>query len=399
MKRLAHALLFATAAALARILHLAPRRRSSPARPVRSLWAGTPIINMATNARAEREHLGVHADSLVFETFFITRAFTYDLSRRMRNPLLRAVLPYAVLVWASRRYDRFHFYCSRGILTPRRPFEPVPGELRLLRSLGKELFFWTYGSDVRTMNRTQSLGPENCCLHCPNPGRACVCDDDEGARRQDLLAEVATARFAMGDMIEYAPGAITDVYFWPVDLDADDGRRYRPALPDPHSTQPLRIVHASNHRHFKGTQYLIDAVESLRARGVAIELDLVERVPNAEALERYRAADVIFDQCLIGFHGFLAQEAMALGKPVICFIRKPDQYLLAPDECPIVNARVHELADVIAELAANRPRLYALGAAGRAYIERHHTPRRFAERLNRAYESLGTTTTTSAASS
>ena len=36
------------------------------------------------------------------------------------GPLVRGVVPYAVLAWAAVRYDRFHFYCDRGILTPRR---------------------------------------------------------------------------------------------------------------------------------------------------------------------------------------------------------------------------------------------------------------------------------------
>ena len=135
-------LLRLTAAAI-RLLPSA--RRNTPVR--RSLWTGGPILNMAVNARAERL-LGVEADSLVYDSFFITDAFTYNLRRWSRWRLVSWALPYLVFLWACRRYQRFHFYCNRGLLNPASPFTFRPEELRMLRALGKQVFFWTYGSDV-----------------------------------------------------------------------------------------------------------------------------------------------------------------------------------------------------------------------------------------------------------
>ncbi|MCA9290978.1 MAG: glycosyltransferase [Phycisphaerales bacterium] len=386
IRDLVHGVLLATTSAVARVLS---RRRRRPG-PVRSLWTGSPILNMAINAQAERR-LGVESDSLVLHTYFITDAFTYDLSRWMRVPLVRTVLPYAVLVWASRKYDRFHFYCDRGVLTPRGPYRMVTGELDLLRGLGRELVFWTYGADVRTTARTKALGEPNCCTNCPSPGRLCICDDVAGAAQYARVRAAASAVFSMGDMIEYTPGSDPGVYFWPVDLEADGGSRYAPSYPEVASSGPLRVVHAPNHRHFKGTDHLIAAVERLRASGVSIELVMVERVPNVEALRLYRTADVVFDQCLIGYHGYLAQEAMALGKPVMCFIRRPESYLLAPGECPIINTPRDAVESTLRELAGDRARLRRLGEAGRRYIERYHTPERFAARLAEAYRRHGVT--------
>jgi hypothetical protein len=383
-KRLVHGLLFGLAWIAIQLGRLVPR----PATPLRSLWAGSPIINMAINARAERR-LGVEADSLVYETYHVTDAFTYDLSRWMRVPGLRTLLPYAVLVWAARRYRRFHFYCDRGLLTPRRPYTAVEAELRLLRRLGAELIFWTYGADVRTTDRTRGLGEPNCCTDCPARGRACICDDARGAANYEVVRRHATAVFSMGDMSEYTPGSVTDVFFWPVDLETAGGRRYEPEVPPDDGAAPLRVVHAANHRAFKGTGHLVAAVERLVADGCPVELTLVERVPNEKALEIYRGADVIFDQCLIGFHGYFAQEAMALGKPVMCFVRRPDAYLLDPEACPIIDTPPDRIEPVLRDLATDRARVRALGERGRAYIERYHTPERFAERLRLAYRRIG----------
>jgi glycosyltransferase involved in cell wall biosynthesis len=121
---------------------------------------------------------------------------------------------------------------------------------------------------------------------------------------------------------------------------------------------------------------------------VPIELILVEGVPNRQALDIYRTADIIFDQCLIGFHGYFALEAMAIGKPVMVFIRYPQKYLVNPHECPIVNTPVHELRSNILMLVKNRQLLRDLGEQGRRYIEKYYSLPAFAKRLGKVYEEL-----------
>jgi glycosyltransferase involved in cell wall biosynthesis len=127
----------------------------------------------------------------------------------------------------------------------------------------------------------------------------------------------------------------------------------------------------------------------LQNEGLPIELVLVEKLPNHEALEVYRTADVIFDQCLIGFHGYFALEAMALGKPVMCYIRKPAEYLLHPEECPIINTHVDTLKEDLRKLISSRHELEQIGQRGRQYVERHFSREAFAGRLHEAYLDLG----------
>jgi hypothetical protein len=244
---------------------------------------------------------------------------------------------------------------------------------------------------VRSRSKTLALGEPNCCTDCTLVGKACICEEDIRARYVARLRQQVCAIFSMGDMIEYTPGSRNDLFFWPIDLSAESGEKYRPVYPDGSVERPLRVVHAPNHRMFKGTRFLEKAVAELRADGAPIELVLVESTPNSHAIEIYRSADVIFDQCLVGFHGYFALEGMALGKPVMCFIRKPDQYLLAPDECPIINVHADTLKADLRRLVANRSELCELGRRGRRYIEDHYTPEAFAGRLRRAYEKLGVT--------
>jgi glycosyltransferase involved in cell wall biosynthesis len=358
---------------------------------LRSLWAGTPILTMATNCRAERL-LGVEARSLVFSTYYITDAFDYNLSRATSIPVLGRLLPLIVFLWACITVDRFHFYCDRGILPSRRLFTFDFRELYVYRLLGIDVFLWAYGADVRNQAASRAMGNPNTCTDCDAPRRYCICDEREAAQNMRELASLSRAMFAgMGEMFSYTPGSIDDVFYWPLDLDADGGKKYRPVYPEPSGDRPLRIVHASNHRMFKGTRFLIEAVEQLRAEQEPVELILVERVSNTRALELYRSADVIFDQCIMGNYGYFALEGMALGKPVMCFIRQPERYLLHPDECPIINTHASTLKEDIRRLARRRSELPDIGRRGRAYVAEYFSLPAFARRLGAAYARLGVT--------
>lgn len=354
-----------------------------------SLWVGTPIINMATNAKAERI-LGVNAKSLVYTTYFITEAFDYDLSKWTRIPLVGRVVPLMVFIWACVVADRLHFYCDRGILPSRGHFGFDYVELYIYRLLGIPVFLWTYGADIRNEKTCRAMGEPNCCTHCDKPGVYCVCDPVIALRKLEKLRSLSKAIFAgVGDMFGYTPGSRDNVYFWPVDLMADSGARYRPHYPLSDQNKPLRIVHASNHRRVKGTDYLVKAIDDLKEEGLAVDLVLVEGVPNRKALDLYRSADVIFDQCLMGNYGFFALEAMALGKPVMAFIRKPDEYILHPEQCPLINTHVKTLKQDIRQLVTHRNDLEDLGRRGRKYIENHFSLEAFAGRLGDVYRELG----------
>lgn len=354
----------------------------------RSLWTGSPIITLPLKSRSEML-LGINAKSLVYSTYYTTSDFDYNLSRWYSIPVLGKLVPFIVFLWACLFVDRLHFYCDRGLIPSLRPYRFNFLELYVYRALRIQVFFWTYGADVRSCETTKMLGEPNCCTECMSPGRACFCDERRRSKKIEALKKHSVVLFSMGDMIEYTPGSRNDLFFWPVDLNGQNTHKYKPAYPKKDRQGPLRIVHASNHRMFKGTHFLIEAVEHLKVEGFPIELVLVEKVPNEKALDIYRSADVIFDQCLIGFHGYFALEGMAMGKPVMCFIRKPEEYLLHPDKCPIINTSINTLEEDIRRLAANREQLRDIGVRGRQYIEKYFSLDAFAERLKKEYNDIG----------
>ncbi|WP_435641554.1 glycosyltransferase family 1 protein [Micavibrio aeruginosavorus] len=147
--------------------------------------------------------------------------------------------------------------------------------------------------------------------------------------------------------------------------------------------KPLHIVHAPSNRKVKGSDFVIDALNRLEAEGIPFHFTLVEGVSNKEAREIYESADILVDQLLAGFYGGLAVELMALGCPVISYLREDDLRLL-PDpmrrEIPIINATPDTIYDVLKSfLTVRRGDLSVIGARGRNYVEKWHDPRLIAQ--------------------
>lgn len=151
-----------------------------------------------------------------------------------------------------------------------------------------------------------------------------------------------------------------------------DTEELRPsAEPAQHLDRP-RLVHAPNHRHVKGTDVLVEAIERLSANGFDAEFRLVEKIPRREALAIYADADIIADQFMIGAFGVFALEGLSLGKPVLTYI-DPAERADRIFALPIVNATPENLVAVLAALIRVPELRVRLGKAGRESVVRYHS--------------------------
>lgn len=155
--------------------------------------------------------------------------------------------------------------------------------------------------------------------------------------------------------------------------------------PPPRETRPV-ILHAPSSRTRKGTEHVIAACEGLDA-----DLELVEGLHHEEAFQRYRNADIVVDQLNAGWYGLLAIECMALGKPVLGFLRADSTRWTAEGfgiEVPIVPVTAETLRERLRPLVTDAAERRRLGAASRAYAERVHDIERTADRLLDVYARL-----------
>ena len=131
------------------------------------------------------------------------------------------------------------------------------------------------------------------------------------------------------------------------------------------------MIHAPTKRNLKGTEPIIEAVNQLKASGLSFDFQLIEGMDHQETMKLIAAADIVIDQLRIGSYGFLSSEAMALGKPVICYIRE-DLKTKYPADLPIVYANPDNITTVLRDLMNHPNRWKDLGLRGRTYVQNHH---------------------------
>jgi glycosyltransferase involved in cell wall biosynthesis len=326
------------------------------------LWAPVPVLNIAYAARADRL-FGYRSETLVYDVYRINhrRDFDHVLDRWARLPVIGTTVPYMAFIWAGFRYDAFGFYFDGGLLGPTPLWR---AELPLLRLAGKKTIAYPYGGDARLASETRKLGRWHTYTDVP-PGAE---DRDEGEIRKRLAAYDRWVDVILGcaDLVETLPRH-DGVVPYPFDADAWD--------PVPEEDDGVvTVVHSPNHRHYKGTRFLVEAVEQLREEGLPVELVLVEGMPNDVARQTYERADVIADQFLIGAYALFAIEGMALGKPVLCYLN--DRFRpFHPEweECPIVNTNPDTIAANLRLLVRDSELRRELGRRGPAYVRKHHS--------------------------
>lgn len=200
---------------------------------------------------------------------------------------------------------------------------------------------------------------------------------------QRRFAEAGFATIVHPTMLQHVQTAIWDrIYVVPLGIVLSD---YRPVYPDPKVSRP-RIVHAPTAPIAKGTSIVLRAIEQLKAK-YHFEFILIQDMARSEALELLRTADIFLDQFVLGEHGMSALEAMAFGKPVLCYIKPSllDKY--SPD-CPIINANQDNLKEVLESILKDGKLRHETGLRSRYYVENFHDATKLANQLVGIYREL-----------
>ena len=298
--------------------------------------AGIPWENVQALRRK-----GVDARLVVFERGKLHHEADWSLDRHGPLPV-KLVQQFAAFARLAPKTDIFHFYFGLTLI-------PKSLQFPLLRALRKKSIFHYLGSDIRGKTR------------------------EELAFGKRADAEIVGSY----DALQWVPEA----HVIPPGLDL---REFEPQPPSD-NPRPL-IVHAPSNREKKGTQFVIDACAQL-----PVDLDIVEGVPHEVARARYARADIVVDQLSAGWHGVFALESMALGKPVVTYL-KPDVVERSAEgfgvRIPIVPATKETLVDALRPLIEQPALRRELGAQSRAYVEQVHDIDRVADRLLDLYRSL-----------
>ena len=325
-----------------------------------------PLINNIYHKAALRRY-GYTAETFVTSLYYITSDFDHILFSK--NLFIRPLLQIAAFIWVMFRYRCLYLYFDGGPFGQDRILWRF--EAQLLKLAGVKIVVMPYGSDVQDMALSHNLNFKHA---YSQQYKTTLLRRKEVAKRVGYWSRNADHIIAGCEWVDY-------MHVWDTLMLAHfsiDTEKWRPTRP-PRTTGSFKVLHAPNHRHIKGSQYIIDAVEELRASGLDIELVLLEGVGNDEVRSRMQEVDIVADQLIVGWYAMFALEGMSMEKPVLCYLRDDlkDLYvtagLVGPDEIPIVECRPGTVKETIENLYRKREGLGEIGRRSRAFVERHHS--------------------------
>lgn len=229
-------------------------------------------------------------------------------------------------------------------------------DLEVLREMNRKMLMHFWGQDVRVYSKAATLNPYIKLL---------VKNEDKKTISQLKFFSKYIKCCLVSDyeLQEYVKDYFENVYQINLMVDLKKVQQY-----EREKERLFTIVHVSTSPELFGTQYILRAINDLKNK-YNINFKLIQELSYDEDL--LREADLIIDQLIIGRYGQTAIEALALGKPVICWISDFMKEKYSKD-LPIIIANPDNIKEKITYVLENRDMLKDLGVQGRHYVEKYH---------------------------
>ena len=214
--------------------------------------------------------------------------------------------------------------------------------------------------DYETQQNFLKLENGNVCNNCAWRGWAC--DDIENIEHFNLMRRYLDVQLAIdsNDSSQFRTTHIKykclDLNLWHPNLTVPEEHRLE------NNNDELIILHSyfeedrdDNKKNIKGSPHIIKAINELKNEGHKIKLTYIKDKHLSEMKYYQVQADIVIDQLIYGWWGSTSIETMALGKPVICFLRESWMKNFKKNypeikSIPIINANIFNIKDVLRKL-------------------------------------------------
>lgn len=303
---------------------------------------------------------GFEAKSIVFRDRF-DRIADHTITAptgRITHAIFRLIMG-AWLFLLNVRKDIFIFYGGKSFL-------PKGFDLVLFRLLGKTTIFYYMGNDVQGYEASISKYKYTNMKHYFTSHKKGLRYDRRILKRISANSKYASHQFVCAPIYsEFVHGS----KLLPLLINYKD---YEVSYLTKNSL--ITILHAPTDRLAKGTYYFEKAVDQLIDEGYPVKKIIAEGLSHNDLLELYKSCDIFVDQLLSGWYGTASIEAMAFGKPVVCFLRESYRdYCDYYDSIPIINASPDTIYSTLKDMICNPAMLMEAAVASRSFVEEFHS--------------------------
>jgi glycosyltransferase involved in cell wall biosynthesis len=350
-------------------------KKSNNCKKPKLLFGTTPIINNKYWSKALKE-TGYCSTTLMKDYYSINKKSDYDLYfgdviNRSKFRLKYFCHEYVVFYYILKNYDIIHI-----------PFYGLnfndswikKNEIKFLKRFNIKIVVLPYGGDFYQYSQIPDISVRHVLL----------CNYPDAAKREPEIKRKIEDYIINADIIVSG--------FQVEGLPRWDLFPFNHVIIDAQAITPVKrlklndgidgivnIVHTPNHKSIKGTEYLVNAVNLLKAEGLLVELLIIEGKTNDEVLQILNfEADVLVEQLIGNAYALSAMEGMACGLPVISNLSnviytqafRRYSYL---NECPILSGCPENITEILRIVIKNPNLRQELGAASRKYVEKYHS--------------------------
>jgi hypothetical protein len=238
-------------------------------------------------------------------------------------------------------------------------------DIRILKFFGKKTMLILVGCDARVPEKVNWF-KWNPCSGCPDDYKKFVSCD---ISKKKILIPKLEKIFDFISSPEECAGLLNYSYhktFFPRNL-----YRLEPYYSENLLNRKIKILHAPSNKHYKGTKFIREVVENLSKTYDNFEYVEKQGMSISDLYTVISSFDLIIDQVIVGYYGLFSVESMALGKPVVVYIR-PDIWDKERSFSPVYNANPDNLYEVLKNILTDPGQLRERGIASRAYVEKYH---------------------------
>lgn len=272
------------------------------------------------------------------------------------------------------RYNTFHFYFGESLFSKQRdlPFYKFFGKKVIMEYLGYDVQLYQYSLEKYEITNIRYYKPLDISLLADINKTARLASEKRYLDKQ-LVCAPCYSEFVSNSTVLPLAIELKEYAYTPKAAPGDE----------------IIIMHAPTSRGNKGTSFIMEAMDRLTKEGYNIRKLLVENITHAELKLKYLECDIFIDQILGGWYGTASIEAMALGRPTICFIRESYfKYIDYGKEIPIINAQPTNLYEVLKKTIDEKHLLPQIGKRSREFVEKIHDLKTLTNKLIYIYQNL-----------
>jgi len=325
-------------------------------------------VNFGSQASVNAEGLvkrGLECDTAHSEILFSLYKPTYSLSKNRLVSYLQRIF-FTILF--SFKYDVFLYHAGSSLFTLKLNFLDV----RLNKILRKKVIPVFHGSELRMPSIEKKRNPFYL---------------NTAYNESDTLARIRLSKWSkISDTVITCDCAFLNyglekyfknIHHLPLAIELD---RLKPRRLE---NEKVVIMHAPSHIDAKGTKWIRESISDLKNLDYDFEYIEITGRSHQDLLKLINKADIVIDQMMLGNYGVFALEAMALEKPVICYIQ-PEVLEYLPADLPIINSTPETLLITLKQLFSQTDtERRKIGKLSREYVRKYHDYNYIAEKLER----------------